>query len=117
MLAGMEEIGFVGLGNMGLPMARRLLEAGHRVRAYDVSADARQRFAALGGAVAADGAAAVAAGVDRLILMLPASAIVRAVLVDDGVLAALAAGATVIDMSSSEPLETRALAQRAAERG
>ncbi len=112
-----EEIGFVGLGNMGLPMARRLLEAGHRVRGFDAAPAARARFAALDGAVAAGDAAQAAAGAGVLVLMLPTSAVVRAVLVDDGALEALPAGATVVDMSSSEPLETRELARLAARRG
>jgi len=112
----METIGFVGLGNMGLPMARRLAQAGHAVRGFDASPEARER-AALDGMAAAGSAAEAAADAGVLILMLPTSAIVRAVLLDDGALDALPPDATVIDMSSSEPLETRALAERAARRG
>ncbi|UZF48521.1 NAD(P)-dependent oxidoreductase [Rhodococcus rhodochrous] len=108
-------VAFVGLGNMGAPMARRLIDAGHRVIGFDRSEDAVDRFAARGG-TAAVSAAAAAADADVTILMLPNSAVVEAVL-DDGLAAALRPGTAVVDMSSSEPMRTRALAQRmAAER-
>ncbi|MEV5501281.1 NAD(P)-dependent oxidoreductase [Nonomuraea fuscirosea] len=115
-------IGFVGLGNMGLPMVRRLLAAGYRIRAYDrarASVDALAGHLAasdLDGGVAAD-AAATARGADAVVLMLPDSDVVEAVMHDDGLLAAAAPGTVVVDMGSSRPLSTRALAGRAAARG
>lgn len=108
-------VGFWGLGNMGLPMARRLLEAGIPVLGYDVAEPARRRFADAGGIVI-DGAAGLDAA-ELLILMLPNSDIVEQVLLADGVAAALRPGTVVVDMSSSEPLRTQALAARLEELG
>jgi 3-hydroxyisobutyrate dehydrogenase len=105
-------IGFVGLGNMGFPMAERLAEAGYTVRGYDADPAVRRKFA---GAVASAEAAADSAA--AVILMLPNSAVVRSVLLDDGLLAHLAPGAVLIDMSSSEPVQTRELAATAGEHG
>lgn len=106
-------IGFVGLGNMGGPMSRRLVEAGYRVRAFDVSPEARARAVAQG-AVDAPDLEAVASGADVLLFMLPNSDIVASVV---EALPAAATGALVLDMSSSEPLHTRELAARLASRG
>jgi 3-hydroxyisobutyrate dehydrogenase len=103
-------IGFVGLGNMGFPMAERLAEAGYTVRGYDADPAVRAKFA--GAVASAEAAADTAAAV---ILMLPNSAVVRSVLLDDGLLAHLAPGAVLIDMSSSEPVQTRELAATAGE--
>ena len=110
-------VAFIGLGRMGLPMVRRLAAAGYTVRGYDVSTHAREEVAAIAGAQAADSAQAAGAGADAVVLMLPSSSVVGAVLLEDGLLEALEPGVALIDMSSSEPLETRALAARAAERG
>lgn len=115
-LSSTATVAFVGLGNMGAPMARRLLDAGHRVIGFDLSENAVQRFTEQGG-VAATSAAAAASDADVTILMLPSSAVVESVL-DDGLAAVLRPGAVVVDMSSSEPMRTRALARRIAdERG
>jgi 3-hydroxyisobutyrate dehydrogenase len=103
-------VGFVGLGNMGAPMAGRLVEAGFAVRGYDASAAARERFPH-----AVDSLGEVAA--ETVVLMLPDSSAVRRVLLEESLLAALDAGARVIDMSSSEPTETRALAGEAEQHG
>ncbi len=109
--ATLETIAFIGLGNMGTPMTRRLVEAGFDVHAYDVSAEARSRAASVG-AVAADSAADAAAAADAVILMLPNSAIVSSVVDELLAAGALRRGSVVIDMSSSEPLATRELAAR-----
>lgn len=101
-------IGFIGLGNMGLPMTRRLVAAGHRVRAYDVAAAARQRAAQVGAQIVPDLASAARAGV--VILMLPDSTVVATVVHDMLAAAALKAGTVVVDMSSSAPEHTRQLA-------
>ena len=100
-------IGFAGLGNMGTPMAARLIAAGYTVIGFDPEAAAGQRLAGHGGRVAAE--VAELGKADAVILMLPNSAVVRAVLIEDGLRDALAEGAIVIDMSSSEPLQTREL--------
>ncbi|WP_262103871.1 NAD(P)-dependent oxidoreductase [Arthrobacter sp. Marseille-P9274] len=109
-------IGFIGLGNMGTPMSGRLVEAGFSVTGTDLAEENRDRLARAGG-TAVETAAQVAAASDVLILMLPNSAIVESVLLDDGVAAALPASAVIVDMSSSEPLRTRALAERLAAQG
>src|SRR5579875_3641944 len=67
----MARIGFLGLGNMGLPMAANLAKAGHEVEGWDIAPAARQRFAARGGRLAAD-AAHAAAGAEAGFAMLDA---------------------------------------------
>lgn len=74
----MTAIGFIGLGNMGLPMSLNLIKAGHQVTGCDLNADAVQSFAAAGGHVAADATSAAQAG-EVVITMLPAGAQVRQV--------------------------------------
>ncbi|TCP56397.1 3-hydroxyisobutyrate dehydrogenase [Tamaricihabitans halophyticus] len=108
-------IGFVGLGRMGAPMARRLAAAGYRVRGFDTSAEARTALAAE--LTVVDSLAELAEGAAVTILMLPSSPVVRAVLVEDGLLAALPANSLLVDMSSSEPMVTRELADLTEERG
>jgi 3-hydroxyisobutyrate dehydrogenase len=113
-------VGFVGLGRMGSPMAALLAAAGYRVLGYDVSAGAagawakRAAGAGVGGAVAVAELTGAAAGTGAVVLMLPDSAVVTDVLLRQGLLAALPAGAVVIDMSSSAPQVTRELAAQAA---
>lgn len=101
-------VGFVGLGNMGLPMATRLVEAGHEVLGYDVAESAREALARAGG-TAVDDLGGVAAA-DVLVLMLPDSKVVESVLAEPALRAALRPGLAVVDMSSSEPARTRTLA-------
>jgi 3-hydroxyisobutyrate dehydrogenase len=104
-------VGFVGLGNMGIPMTRRLVAAGYHVRGFDTSAEAVANFAAIEGDVtAADALTSVGDGASGVILMLPDSDVVEHVLLSAGLLASLAPGTTVIDMSSSDPARTRVLA-------
>jgi 3-hydroxyisobutyrate dehydrogenase len=95
---------------MGVPMAGRLLDAGYDVRGYDSAPQARERVA---GAVETLAEAAA----PTVVLMLPDSAAVRQVVVADGLFDALERGAVVIDMSSSQPTETQALAAEAERRG
>lgn len=114
------EVLFVGLGAMGAPMATALAGAGHRLRLRDVDAT---RTAALAEqlsatAVTDDGLAEAAAAVRLVVLMLPDSPAVEAVLLgEQGLLGLLAAGSTVVDMSSSRPSSTVALAARAEQLG
>jgi 3-hydroxyisobutyrate dehydrogenase len=102
-------IGIVGLGNMGLPMAQTLARAGAPVAGTDVSAERRAQLpGALGDF------AALAGACDVLILSLPSSREVEAVLAEgDG---ALRAGQLVIDTSTADPASTRALQARLAAR-
>jgi 3-hydroxyisobutyrate dehydrogenase len=101
---------------MGLPMARRLIAAGYRVNAYDRVEAAAEALVAAGG-TAVPAATAAARDAVAVVLMLPDSAAVEAVMDGDGLLQAAAPGTVVIDMGSSRPLNTRALAARAAQRG
>lgn len=105
-------VGFIGLGNMGRPMARRLAGAGARLRVHDTDLAARSSFAAAHrSAEAVAVAAATAAGAEAVLLCLPNSEVVDAV-VDGELLDALDPGTVVVDLSSSEPRRTRALAER-----
>ncbi len=114
----MTRIAFIGLGNMGLPMAANLLKAGHAVTGYDLVPAALDAHRAAGGAVA-DSPRAAAAGADIIITMLPAGAHVRAVLAGpDGLIAARAGtGALLIDSSTIDVETARALAAEAAAAG
>lgn len=111
-----ERVGFVGLGQMGAPMARNLAGAGFRLALLD----ARPGVAAglgLDAELPADGAG-VGAACRVVITMLPDGAIVRdAVLGERGIAATLAPGGVVIDMSSSSPVGTRQLGTDLAARG
>lgn len=104
-------IGFIGLGVMGRPMAGHLIAAGHALALYRVK-DASRHLVERGGAAAAS-ARAVAEASDVIILMVPDTADVDAVLFGaDGVAAGLSPGKLVIDMSSISPVATKAFAAR-----
>ncbi|MFZ4409275.1 MAG: 3-hydroxyisobutyrate dehydrogenase [Paracraurococcus sp.] len=106
----MARIGFVGLGNMGLPMARNLLKAGHQVAGFDLAAPALAAFAAAGGTEAAS-AAGAAEGAEFVITMLPAGRHVRdAVLGAGGIAAAAPAGAILVDCSTIDVATARDVA-------
>jgi 3-hydroxyisobutyrate dehydrogenase len=110
----MATIGFIGLGNMGGPMAARLVAAGHKVRGFDMQPDALQRLRDVGGEVAASLAEA-ATDADAVVTMLPAGEHVRAVLGE--VLPLLRPGALVVESSTIDVATTRAMHAAAAERG
>jgi len=99
-------VAVVGLGNMGRPMAASLMRAGYDVIGFDLQPAARERFAQAGGRAAAAMAAAVARAA-VVITLLPDGKSVGAAVA--AMKPHLAAGAIVIDMSSSAPLGTRAL--------
>ncbi|MBL8571857.1 MAG: NAD(P)-dependent oxidoreductase [Phreatobacter sp.] len=105
-------IGFIGLGNMGLPMAGHLVAAGHAVRGFDLRAEAVAAFVAAGG-TAARGVAEATEDAELTITILPASADVRAALLAPGL--PWRRGTVAIDMTSGEPAATieigRALAR------
>ncbi|MFF7710850.1 3-hydroxyisobutyrate dehydrogenase [Pseudomonas sp. NPDC007930] len=110
-------IAFIGLGNMGAPMARNLIKAGHRLLVVDVNAAVLQQFADEGAQVAASPRQA-AAECELLITMLPAASHVRAVyLGEDGVLAGLRAGTPAVDCSTIDPGTIRDVAAQAAKQG
>jgi len=113
-------IAFIGLGMMGRPMATRLAEAGFKLRVFDVSQKAVSDFVgAHPSALATASAKAAAQGADALITMLPDGKIVRAAVLEgrDPAVEGLAAGALVMDMSSSNPVDTQKLAKDLAARG
>ena len=109
----MAQIGFIGLGNMGLPMAQNLIKAGHPVCGYDVSAAALDKFAAAGG-IAVRSLDVASMGVDLIISMLPAREQVREVyLGQGGVLASAAPGTLLVDCSTVDVETARAVAAAA----
>jgi 2-hydroxy-3-oxopropionate reductase len=111
------KVGFIGLGIMGLPMARNVLEAGHPLTVHSRTSSRADDLVGAG-AVLADTPAAVAACSDVVITMLPDSPdVVSVVEGDDGLLRGSEPGAVWIDMSSIAPSVARMLAERARERG
>lgn len=103
------KIGFIGLGNMGGPMAANLAKAGHEVTGFDMADVSIE-----GVTMAASGAEA-AAGADAVITMLPNGAILRSVA--DEVIPAMAKGANFIDCSTVDVESARAVAGQAADAG
>jgi 3-hydroxyisobutyrate dehydrogenase len=113
----MTAIGFIGLGNMGAPMAANLLKAGHQVTGYDVVPGPADALAAKGGRKAATASEAVAAG-EVVVTMLPAGPQVREVyLGNGGVLGRARRDALLIDCSTIDVDTARAVAAAAAEAG
>jgi 3-hydroxyisobutyrate dehydrogenase-like beta-hydroxyacid dehydrogenase len=107
------DVGIIGLGIMGGRMAGRLIEAGHRVVAFDVSPAAIENASAAGVTVAGS-AAEVAGMVPVVLLSLPAPAHVeRAVIGEDGLLTSPRDGLIVLDTSTVDPETTRRMAARA----
>ena len=114
------DIGFIGLGVMGAPMAGHLARAGHRLSLHDADpAVARALAQALGGtAQAVDTPAALAPHCDIVITMLPNGQVVQQVVQgDQGLLQGLKPGALLLDTSSAEPWLTQATAAALAGRG
>lgn len=119
-MSDIQTIGFIGMGNMGVPMAANLVRAGHRVTAFDVVTSRAREFAAQHAAQAAPDLGALGRACDLVITMLPSGREVRQALLEmeGGALAAnLRAGATVIDMSSADPVGTRKLGAELSPRG
>jgi 3-hydroxyisobutyrate dehydrogenase len=111
------KIAFIGLGNMGSPMARNLLKAGHGLTVFDLNKAALAELVGAGAVAAASPAAAVA-GAETVITMLPMAAHVNTVLfAEDGVFAGLGAGVPIIDSSTIDPQSAQAFAKATAERG
>ncbi|MGE3193391.1 MAG: NAD(P)-dependent oxidoreductase, partial [Microbacteriaceae bacterium] len=110
----MTTIGFIGLGNMGGRMTRRIVDAGIEVLGYDAKTD----NIAPSGASAASSAAEVASSSDIVFLSLPESKIVEAVVRGaDGIASHLREGTVVVDLSTSAPAATRSIHAELAERG
>src|SRR5215204_876476 len=109
------QIGFVGLGIMGRPMAHNLMQGGHQLFVYGkrtVPPEIRD------GATVLDSLKAVAEHAETIIVMVPDTPDVENVLFSpDGIAAGLSPGKTVIDMSSISPIETKAFAARIVQKG
>jgi 3-hydroxyisobutyrate dehydrogenase len=113
----MAKIGFIGLGNMGLPMAQNLIKAGHAVTGFDISEYSTDRLAA-DGATAARSVTAACKDAEIVITMLPAGKQVREVYLGrEGVLAAASPGALLVDSSTIDVNSAREVAQAAAGKG
>lgn len=111
------KIAFIGLGNMGAPMARNLIKAGHLLNLFDLNKTVLAELAALGGHISASPKDA-AQGSELVITMLPAAAHVRSVyLNEDGVLAGIARGVPAVDCSTIDPQTIRDIATVAARQG
>ncbi len=110
----MAQLGFVGLGIMGKPMAGHLLAAGNTVHVYDRVAESVKELADKG-AVACDSSKHVASLSDIIIVMVPDTPDVEDVLFGkDGVAETVRPGSTVVDMSSISPIATKDFAERLA---
>jgi 2-hydroxy-3-oxopropionate reductase len=112
----MKKIGFIGLGIMGKPMSKNLLKAGYPLVVYDITAAAVDEVVQAGaekGASPRD----VAAKADAIITMLPNSPQVKEVVLGkDGIIETMRPGSILIDMSSIDPLVSREVAARLAEK-
>ncbi len=101
------KLGFIGLGIMGKPMAKNLIEAGHKLVVLDINKPAVEELTALG-AEAGTSAADVATKCDVIITMLPNSPHVKAVVLGEGgIIEGAKSGSVIIDMSSIAPLSSR----------
>ncbi len=112
-----EQIGFIGLGIMGKPMARNLINAGYELTVYDIVGEAMEELVT-DGARGASSSKEVAAMNTKIITMLPDSAdSERAILGPQGVLEGAKAGSQIIDMSSIAPLVSRRIAEECSHKG
>jgi len=111
------KISFIGLGNMGVPMARNLLKRGHALKVYDVAAERVKQLAAEG-CVAGTSAIDCVKGAETVITMLPSSPHVRAVYGGDyGVLAGSVPGMLLVDCSTIDPITAREVEMDARAKG
>ncbi len=110
----MTQLGFVGIGSMGAPMVRCLVRGGFAPLLYDTNGAAAEAAAAQDGLSAARSLSELGQASDVVVLMLPNSAIVHAVCMGDdggakGLAQTMSEGSVIVDMSSSDPIETRGL--------
>ena len=113
------KVGFIGLGNMGGPMARNLIKAGHELTVFDLSKVAQDQLRMAGANIAQSPAElASAANVEMVITMLPASQHVRSVyLGQSGILESASQDVLLIDCSTIDPQTAREVAKAALEKG
>jgi len=112
----MAKIGFIGVGNMGGPMARNLIGAGHSLKVFDLSEEA-VNFVVQSGAERADSIQDAAKGVEIVVTMLPVGGNVREVFMGDGVVAAADPGTLFIDSSTIDVESSVAVHEAAAAAG
>lgn len=110
-------VGFVGLGNMGEPMCRQLLDGGYTVWVYDANPEAMDRLEETA-AQPASSLQELASETEVIFLSLPNSEVVEEVVLgEEGLVDSFSSGQTIIDLSSSKPLRTQALAEKLIARG
>ncbi|EGR3000815.1 3-hydroxyisobutyrate dehydrogenase [Vibrio parahaemolyticus] len=113
----MDKIAFIGLGNMGAPMAKNLLKAGLNVEVFDLNPNAVAELTALG-ASSADSVQQAVQGADVVVTMLPASQHVQSVyLGQDGILDSVKSGTLLIDSSTIDPATALSVGEQAELRG
>ena len=113
----MYKIGFIGIGIMGKPMAKNLLDTGYSLMAYDINKDALEEMVAYG-AKKGSSCQEVASLCDVIITMLPNSPHVKkAVLAKEGVIEGVHPGQILIDMSSIAPLVSQEISKELAKKG
>jgi len=111
------KLGFIGVGNMGNPMANNLLKAGHTLQVHDVRPEAAANLLQ-DGAVWTESPEAAAYEAEAVYLSLPMPAHVEQVVLDaDGVLAGMTKGKTIVDMSTNSPSVVQSLAEKCEARG
>src|SRR6266851_3426138 len=112
----MAKIAFLGLGQMGTPMATRLLQAGHEVTVWNRTPDRAKPLAARGAIVAGSPAEAAAGATFAITMLATPEALKDVVLGERGLVRALAPGQVYIDMSTVGPDTVRSIAARFPER-
>jgi 2-hydroxy-3-oxopropionate reductase len=113
-----DAVGFIGLGIMGRPMAKNLMEAGYELVLHNRSPEKAKELAKEGNATAAENPREVAEACDIIITMLPDSPDVEAVVAGEGgVLGGIRDGALLVDMSTISPVVTKELAEKVREKG
>lgn len=110
----MANIGFIGLGQMGSPMAKNLIKKGHQVVVYDINKQAVNELTSVG-AIAADSPANAAKNNEFIITMLPNGKLVEQVIfAENGIKETISSNALLIDMSTIHPLESDSIRNRLA---
>lgn len=111
------KVGFIGVGNMGNPMAANLQKAGHALQVHDIKREAAQNLIDAG-ATWVNSPKEAATNADYVFLSLPMPADVeRVVLSENGVLAAMKSGSVIVDMSTNSPTTVRGLAEKTKAKG
>ena len=113
-----DAVGFIGLGIMGRPMAKNLMDAGYELVVHNRSPEKAEELAEEGNATAAGSPREVAEACDIVITMLPDSPDVEAVVAgEDGVLEGIRDGALLVDMSTISPVVTEELSEKVRNQG